>query len=418
MIDDQALAEGIDRIEALTAPTLQDVRTTFTALDRTVASVGAECRSISQTLDALGAALQVVTQSGGMSQQWGGFGIIGLPIVGAMRAAQGITSQYVKQQTGVSLTTWTDLVASSSAQFEAYLSQLETVAALSQRYHTAAASPLDPDEAREDQKILRETRWRTQAWKQVLGRVAQLGRLVDTIVKMNLTGEPGLPDADRSDRSSALASSLQKRIKDVQSRTVEKSSDLREWVLQPFVEIRDSVKQLPSQTERLAQEVALLEVLLELEVAEIRACLGEIPPTEARVVGLRVAAGVTLPELGRRLATARQRALAHQTYLDRLDGAHSAGDVDDRVHAILSAEYRSSLATSRSHLAELEAEADVWRRDGQAVLDACADWMTLELAVQAARTVTEQREAADERRVLLQRELDRVNEARSVLATL
>ena len=236
-----------------------------------------------------------------------------------MRAAQGVTSQYVKQQTGVSLTTWTDLVASSSAQFEAYLSQLETVAALSQRYHTAAASQLDPDEAREDQKILRETRWRTQAWKQVLGRVAQLGRLVDTILKMNLTGEPGLPDADRSDRSSSLSGSLQKRIKDVQSRTVEKSSDLREWVLQPFVEIRDSVKRLPSQTERLAQEVALLEVLLELEVAEIRACLGEIPPTEVRVVGLRVAAGVTLPELGRRLATARQRALAHQTYLDRLD---------------------------------------------------------------------------------------------------
>ena len=67
---------------------------------------------------------------------------------------------------------------------------------------------------------------------------------------------------------------------------------------------------------------------------------------------------------------------------------------------------------------ELEAEADVWRRDGQAVLDACADWMTLELAVQAARAVTEQRETAGDRRVLLQRELDRVNEARSVLATL
>lgn len=418
MTIDQALVEGMERIEALTAPSLQDVRTTFTALDRTVATVSAECRSISQTLDAVGAALQVVTQSGGMTQQWGAFGMIGLPIVGAMRAAQGITSQYVKQQTGVSLTTWTDLVASSSAQFEAYLSQLETVAALSQRYHTAAAGQLDPDEAREDQKILRETHWRTQAWKQVLGRVAQLGRLVDTILKVSLTGEPGLPDSDRSDKPSAFSSSLQKRIKDVQSRTVEKSSDLREWVLQPFVEISDSVKRLPGQTERLAQEVALLEVLLELEVAEIRACLGEIPSIEVRVVGLRVAASVTLPDLGLRLATARQRVLAHQTYIDRLDGAHNAGEVEDRVYAILSAEYRSTLATSRSHLAELEAEADVWRRDGQAVLDACADWMTLQLAVLAARALTEQRKAAGDHRVLLQRELDRVNEARSVLATL
>lgn len=127
---------------------------------------------------------------------------------------------------------------------------------------------------------------------------------------------------------------------------------------------------------------------------------------------------MTLPELGERLAAARQHARDHEAYLDRLDGARNAGDVDARVYSILFEEYRNGLASSRSRLAELEAEADVWRRDGQAVLDACADWMTLELDVLAARTLTERADAATDRRALLQRERDRLDEARSVLASL
>ena len=81
-------------------------------------------------------------------------------------------------------------------------------------------------------------------------------------------------------------------------------------------------------------------------------------------------------------------------------------------------DYRDGLARSRTRLAELEAEADVWRRDGQAVLDACVDWMTLELDVLTARTMTEQQEPGSDRRTLLQRERDRVDEARNVLTSL
>jgi hypothetical protein len=419
MSNDKAPLVDIGRMDALTAPSIQTVRTTFAALNRTVDAVSAECRAVADTLEAMDAALQVVTQGGGAGQQWGGFGLISLPIVGAIRAVQGITSQYVRQQTGVSLNTWTDLVASSSAQFEAYLSQLDTVAALSQRYHGQAASELEIDQlqAGKDQAILVDARWKTQAWKQILSRVAQLGRVVDAILQANITGGQAVPTADGAASSAGLPG-LQRRIKEVQNRTVEKSGDLREWVLQPFVEIRDRVRQLPRQTAQLSQQVALLEVLLDLEVAEIRACLGEISPTEARIVGIRVAAAVTLPELGQRLAAARQRALAHETYLARLDAARHAGAVTDRVYSILSEEYRDGLARSRIRLAELEAEADVWRRDGHAVLDACADWMTLELDVLTARTMAEQQEPGSDRRALLQRERDRVDEARNVLTSL
>jgi hypothetical protein len=418
MGDDATLVEAIDRLEALTAPSIKAIETTFAALKRTVDAVGADCRAVSETLEALGDALHVITQGTGVGQEWAGFGLVGLPIMGAIRAVKGIAGQYVKQQTGVPLSTWAELVASSSDQFATYLSRLDTVARLSERYHAPPASEIDLEQARKDQEILLDVRWETQAWKQILSRVAQLGQLVDAILQANLRGELGLPEPSGPERPAGFSGSLQRRLKEVQNRTVERSGDLGEWALQSFVEVRDRVRQLPRQTERIAHEVALLEVLLDLEIAEIRACYGEISSTEARIVGMRVAASVILPELAQRLADARQRALEYADYNLRLDGARRAGDVDERVYAILSEEYRKGLEHSRSRLAALEAQADVWRRDGRAVLDACFDWTKLQLDVLDARTLAEQAEAAGDRRILLRRERDRLEEENSVLASL
>jgi hypothetical protein len=418
MGDAEPSVEAIESMEALIAPSITAVRATFAQLERMADVVRADCKAISETLDALGDALKVITQGAGVGQEWGGFGLISLPIMGTIRALKGIAGQYVKQQTGVSLDSWTDLVASSSAQFESYMSQLDTVARLAERYNTAAENEIDLQQAREDEAVLLDIRWQTQAWKQILSRVAQLGQLVDAILQANLRGESVLADEGVAERASGFSASLQERIKDVQGRTDERSGDLREWVLQPFVEVRDRVRQLPGQTVQLAHEVALLEVLLELEVAEVRACLGEISPIEARIVGVRVAASVLIPELAQQLADTKERVLAYEAYLDRLSGAREAGNVDDRAYSILSTEYRTGLESSQSHLAALQAEADVWRRDGDAVLDACAEWTKLELDVLAARRLAEQKEASGDHGALLQREQDRLNEARSALASL
>jgi hypothetical protein len=265
--------------------------------------------------------------------------------------------------------------------------------------------------------VLRGIRWQTQAWKQVLARVAQLGRLVDAILAAEVGEEPE-PSEPAAPRLAGFSGSVQRRIKDVQSRTTERSGDLRQWVLQPFVDLHDRVRQLPALTERLAHEVALLEILLELEIVELRVCQGEIPPAEARVVRLRVAASALLPELARRLADARRKAADYASYLDRLDGARRAGEVTDQAYAVLAEEYKQGLQVMRAQLAALEAEADRWRRDGPALLRACADWVTLELSVVAARQLAEQRQAADDRAALLLRERDRLAEAGRLLAAL
>ena len=420
MIGSIPVTPAAESAEQLTVGSIEAVRGTFAAIDNTVGIVTADCRTVAGTLSDLNDALGTISQGGGVSQQWGGFGLIGLPIMGAIKAVKGVAGQYVKQQTGTPLAAWTELVANSTAQVEAYLSGLGTVTDLARRYSATAGAEVDPRQAGEDEEVLRAVRWQTQAWKQVLGRVAQLGRLVDAILAADVGEEPEPAEqpAAAPPRLAGFSGSVQRRIKEVQGRTTERSGDLRQWVLQPFVDLHDRVRQLPALTDRLASEVALLEVLLELEIVELRVCQGEIPPAQARIARLRVAASALLPELARRLADARRSAADYATYLDRLDRGRQAGEVTEQAYAVLAEEYRQGLQQVRAHLAALEAEADRWRRDGPGLLQACGKWVTVELSVVAARRLAEQRQATDDRAELLLRERARLAEAGRLLAAL
>ena len=418
MIDSFPLVPASESVETLTGPAIDAVRATFATLERTVDTVGADCRTVAETLSGLNEALGTISQSAGPSQQWGGIGLIGLPIMGAIKAVKGLAGQYVKQQTGMPLATWTDLVASSTDQVETYLARLGTVAEVAGRYSGSVGTEVDVRQAAEDEGVLREVRWQTQAWKQVLGRVAQVGRLVDAILEADVGEESEPSEVGGPVKLSELSGSVQRLIKEVQGRTTERSGDLRQWVLQPFVDLHDRVRQLPRLTEQLAHEVALLEILLDLEIAELRACRGEISRAEARIVGLRVAASVMLPELARRLTDVRRRTADFAAYLGRLDQARGAGAVDEHAYAVLAEEYRRGLHGSRTQLAALETQADLWRRDGRALLQACTDWVTLELSVLTARRLAEQRQAPDDHLTLLLRERDRLAEAGRLLAAL
>ena len=420
MIGSFPVTPSAESAQQLTVGSIEAVRGTFAAIDSTVGTVTADCRTVAGTLSDLNDALGTISQGGGASQQWGGFGLIGLPIMGAIKAVKGVAGQYVKQQTGTPLAAWTELVANSTAQVEAYLSGLGTVTDLARRYSATVGAEVDSRQAGEDEEVLRAVRWQTQAWKQVLGRVAQLGRLVDAILAADVGEEPEPAEqpAAAPPRLAGFSGSVQRRIKEVQGRTTDRSGDLRQWVLQPFVDLHDRVRQLPALTDRLASEVALLEVLLELEIAELRVCQGEIPPAQARIARLRVAASALLPELARRLSDARRTAADYATYLDRLDRGRQAGEVTEQAYAVLAEEYRQGLQQVRAHLAALEAEADRWRRDGPGLLQACGEWVTVELSVVAARRLAEQRQATDDRAELLLRERARLAEAGRLLAAL
>ena len=396
------------------------VQTSFVALRRTVAAVQTDCREVAETLTALEDALTVVThggsQGGGGGQALAGFGLISLPIAGAMRAVKALASQYVKQQTGVPLSTWTEFVTSASTEFQSYLADLERVSNLAEKQRQSGDGEVDATRIRKDLKVLDDIRWRTTAWKTVLGRVAQLGQVVDAILQVDLSSVEGEPsENDRPEAPSGFSSTLQRRLKDVQHRTTDRSGDLREWVMRPFLDVRDRVRLLPTQVTHLSHEVGLLELFLELELAELRSLAGQVPAEDARIVQLRVAASVLLPELVHDLGEARSRVNAVEAYQRRLDQAGAEGSVGAQAHERLSAEYREELMEARGHLSELESRSGVWRREGAEILQACIDWTTVELEVLAARQVAELTDRGAERRALLERERHRLGEARALL---
>ena len=78
----------------------------------------------------------------------------------------------------------------------------------------------------------------------------------------------------------------------------------------------------------------------------------------------------------------------------------------------------AGLHGSRTQLAALETQSDLWRRDGRALLQACTDWVTLELGVLTARRLAEQRQAPGDHLTLKLRERDRLAEAGRLLAAL
>lgn len=405
-------------IEALVTPSIDSATMTFAAMRRAADLIGDDCRVVADTLETVGDALSALTESEGSTAGLAGVSLVGLPMIAAARAAKMVAAQYVRQQTGVPLDNWVELVTNAAAQFETYLAQLGTVSQIGRRYNSVDHVDLDPTHIQEDLDVLQRTQWQTQAWKQILERIAKLGTLVDAILQADLPDEAEPTDLAAAPRTAGLSASLHKRIKDVQARTTDRTGDLRQWVLQPFVEVRDKVRALPAQTQRLAAEVVTLEVLLDLEIATIRACSGEISPEARRVIGVRVAANVILPDLATRLAEAKSNAAKYESYLIRLDESRAHGVVNERVREVLNTEYRNALVHYRAELDTLEGHATLWRAHGPTVLAAASDWIDVELDVLAARTLVERREPPRERRVLLERERQRLDEATALLASL
>ena len=109
---------------------------------------------------------------------------------------------------------------------------------------------------------------------------------------------------------------------------------------------------------------------------------------------------------------------AFDGYLQRLDAGHAAGAVPDDAYALLSGEYRDGEARAKATLAALEGQADLWRREGPAVLAACDAWMELELAVAAARRYVQQPEASTGSGALLRRERERLDEVAALMERL
>ena len=380
------------------APPEDRYRITLDGIGHSAAVISTEARSVASTVDALNEAFAGITGDGNR-ESFGGFGLIGLPILATWTAVKKAAEQYVGQRTGQSLKDWMAFVEAASAQFDHYVSVLDDLQVFATGRVTGTSTALDPG----DRDRLRDVRHTTVAWKAILGQVSQIGQLVDAILAARTPEEP-VVDEPPPDNRSKWASKLQDKVTEAVSQTNLGTAELREWLFRPLVDLRDQVQDLPAAVTRLGDEVTMLEVKLELAIAQLEAGDGSLTDDDLAIMRLRVAGTVLLPGLMAELDQAERARAGVNRHQDRLDQLHTTGEIGDPVHERLAQRYRAELEAVDDRLRALNDELKAWSTEGPQALVGALRWIDGELDLLRGRRLVEEDDAIDRRLDLLETE--------------
>lgn len=441
------------------------------AVQQSVDAVVRSCRGVQLTVDSVGGALQVFDAP---EAGWGDYGLAGLPAAAAMKVVSSFTSQYLQKSTRMGLDGWIGFVHECSETFDNYIDQMEEAVLHGGLLDESATEASVRSRVDAASSLRRET----AAWKAVLNTVEDLGKVVDA-VRAATAGTPrvdpegfdqepeGVVEASRStpaelagtdsagsdrttdggqtEEAGAGLGGWTRRAfggtRQVSTRAAKRGSDMLgdarqgvsgigqrirpsargmvEWATGPLMDLTGQVAALPANVAELREEVTLLEVLLDLQVASLLAELGELSDADASLVNLRVAASVWLPGLSDALQEADASVAEFRRRIERVEERYSLGRVGERAKTLLLNEYESDMASARARRDELERFAAAWRVHGDVVVSACEKWAADEVDILEARDYAEGRSApSTDRLVLLQREVSRLQSAREALMAL
>lgn len=130
-----------------------------------------------------------------------------------------------------------------------------------------------------------------------------------------------------------------------------------------------------------------------------------------------MAANILVPQLQEELTAARSDAAAYRGYLEQLQRRHAEGEVGDKVYESLEDEYRVNLRTMEARVSTLEAQAEVWKDEGAAVLRDGIAWLRRQVEIVRTRELVGEvdRGMAERRRLELNAEIERFEEAQGLL---
>lgn len=384
-------------------------RVTLDGVGHSAGLISVEARSVAETIDALNDAFTGVAGDGSR-ESFGGFGLIGLPLMATWAALKKAAEQYVGQRTGQSLRDWVSFVEAASTQFEHYVSVLDSL----QGFASGRAGTDSPTMVASDRDRLSDVRHTTQAWKAILGQVSQIGQLVDAILAAQVAEEP-IVDELVADNRPKWASKIQDKMTEAVSQSNLGTAELREWLFRPLVELRDQVQELPAAVTWLGEEVAMLEVKLELAIAQLDARSGSITHDDVDIMQLRVAGTVLLPGLMAELDGVETDLAKIQEHRSDLAELHSAGQVGDDVNDRLDQMYAENLATVNDDLLQLTDDVAAWRTEGPRAVADTLSWIDAELDLLRGRRLVEGNDGIAQRITLLEAERRRLVSVRRFL---
>jgi hypothetical protein len=407
-------------VDKLIEPSIETIQVIYKSLGRSVKKISDESDAIRDTVVLVGDLLNRVTGSADMSGGFDGLGLMAIPIPMAMKAVFLTFNRYVEQRTDISLESWATFINSTRMEFEDFLTQLAKVAEQAKENDKLLETQdqLNVDQLRENQDLLENTKVKTKLWRPVLAQITGLNQLIDSMLA---TKEKIASTPKEGFEPSAWSRNLLKKVGDtVQDVTSSEQLKFLEFVLRPIYDLQDRVSRLNDQVDKLSRLIVELEDLLDLEIAQIRANLGEVPPYEARVLGARVAVMILIPRLRDQLLETQGKVKGYESFLRKLNAANQTGGVHDVIYQNLTSEYQVKLDQSRADLSTLEQKAKIWKGQGVSALDSGAKWLQEELETVKIRELVGElpENVAKQRGKALEREIARFAQVKRLLNSL
>jgi hypothetical protein len=405
-------------IDAMISPSAHTIQETYRALGRLIAEIDNDSQAVEDTLQLTSDILNALGSSANLRGSW--VNPITLPIPVAMKAISAAVSRYVERRTGFSVTNWAEFVNTSRTQIEDYLIQLQQLAELARASDGLSTSPSDisTEQLQQDRELLEETKRKTAMWQPVIARLTKLYELAQSMLEA--AEEETTQDMSlEPDRKGWLrkVEDAKRMIGDAVDHVRDKYQEQLATLLSPLRDLCNRARQLNGQVSKLEQSMSRLRYLIDLEIAQIRAALGEIAEEELENLGKRIAVNIVVPQLREQLTAAGSEADAFRDYLQRLERRHRQGDVRDEAYEALAHEYQVILQAATSRANTLQKQADVWKKQGIQVLRTGRLWLEKEIEIVTARELVGEidQSAAQKRRLNLTEELERFAEAQNLV---
>jgi hypothetical protein len=389
------------------APSVETITAACDALRDAAGDVSVAGRTVLETCQKVSGVMKALGLDG--PSEGSSFGTVSIAIKAVVTSA----SKYVDAKTGVSLREWADFMGTARTRFEAYLSQLDKVAAIATRYEAADDGAFDPEHLRSDRRIIEDAQFQTKLWRPIMSRLPQLSHLVDAIVASKKA-----PRTDPADGQTGWRGQLNALVERLKGRVANEHAEILRSLLGPLTDLRHRITTLHRDVEKMSECMFEFEDLLELQRTQIQMLLGEIDRRQIDVLSQRITIAVLFPRLKKRLAQSRQRADEYQGFLQKLEATRVNAGLSEKVYSSLAAEYIAEGDVAAASIRSLEAEMAGWRTRGRDMLNANQKWLEQEREAVTVRETIGQipTDRARDQLAGIARELRRTEAARWLVA--
>lgn len=342
----------------------------------------------------------------------------------AFKVVANIVSNYVTKKTGISFVSWVAFIDTSLIQLGEYVNQLDNIATLSLKYDHKILIDTDVDmqQITKDEDLLKDIKSKTILWNSLMEQTSKLSDVINAVLEAQKeASQNNVANNEVAGDFKKMLGAVTDKVNDAMKDNIKGGQEqLVKWAFSSVSDLKDKTKDLSNQTKKLSSSISALEHLLDLEIAQIQAYTGKIPPKEVEILGKRIAATVIVPQLKEELTKIKQNVTGYQAILEKLETEYKDKAISENVYQILVLEYRTRLNTNTVQLNKLNIQVRTWKTIGISLLEDGVIWMREQLEVIKARKLVGEIivDELKQKSKVLNLEINRLEEAKNIILSM